>query len=90
MSWQRVGLVVPGAHAHALAEALEAEGAVSTDIADADAGTERESALFGEPGSEAALWPRCRLTALFPEAADASAAVETALAASGAPALEAA
>ena len=39
MGWQRVALAVPGAQAEALAEALEAQGALSTDIADADAQT---------------------------------------------------
>src|SRR2546423_11155146 len=32
--------------------------------------------MFGEPGSQAALWDRCRLTALFPVEADVSAALE--------------
>ena len=70
MAWQRVSLVVPGDHAHALAEALEAAGAISTDLSDADAGTADEHAWFAEPGADEALWPRCRLSALFPEDAD--------------------
>ena len=90
MPLQRVGLVVAGAQAAALADALEAEGALSTEIADADAGTERESAVFAEPGADAAVWPRCRITALFPEELDASAALDAAIAGSGAAALEAA
>ena len=88
MPLQRVGLVVAGGHAQALADALEAQGALSTEITDADAGTERESAVFAEPGAAAAVWPRCRLTALFAEEADASAALEAAMAESGAGALE--
>lgn len=66
MAWQRVAIVVEGARAEPLAQALEEAGAVSTDLADADAGTDQEQAIFGEPGSEIAPWPRCRLTALFP------------------------
>lgn len=79
MPWERVGLVVDGAHAIALAEALEEQGAVSTDVADADAGTPDESAVFGEPGAEPAMWRRCRVTALFAEASDVSAALDAAL-----------
>lgn len=90
MAWQRVGLVVAGSHAQALCDALEAEGALCTDLADADAGTERERAVFGEPGADGGLWPRCRLTALFDASADASAALDAALAAAGTPEVEAA
>ena len=46
MPWQRVGLVVDGDRAEALAEALEDAGAVSTDLSDADAGTPEEHAVF--------------------------------------------
>ena len=63
MAWQRLALVVEGRHAEALCDALEAGGAVSTEISDADAGTAREQALFGEPGADADLWPRCRVSA---------------------------
>lgn len=90
MAWQRLGLVVEGAHGLALAEALQEQGALCVDLADAAAGTPQESALFGEPGAEAAVWPRCRVSALFASGADVSAALGRALAASGADALEAA
>ena len=76
MAWQRVTLIVPGAQADALSEALEAEGAASTDLADADADTAEEREIFAEPGAQAALWERCRLTALFPAEADVSGALE--------------
>ena len=72
----RVTLIVPGAQAEPASDALEAEGAVSTDLADADADTAGERAIFAEPGGEAPLWDRCRLTALFPEETDVSAALE--------------
>jgi ribosomal protein L11 methyltransferase len=87
VAWQRVGLVVEGAHAEALAEALELEGAVSTEISDADAGTPDEAAVFGEPGADAALWPRCRVAALFAADAALDDAVTRALEASGATSL---
>ena len=90
MAWQRVSLAVSGEHAEALAAALEESGAVATDIADADAGTEREQALFAEPGADAGLWARCLVTALFPAEADAGGAVDAALRESGVPTLAAA
>ena len=73
MAWQRVSLVVAGEHAHALVEALEDAGAISTDLSDADAGSTEEHEWFAEPGAEEALWPRCRVTALFPESVDVDA-----------------
>ena len=82
MAWQRVDLVVNGTQAEALAEALEDEGAVSTEISDANADTPMEHAVFGEPGAADALWPQARVRALFPAGADVSAALEAALAAS--------
>jgi ribosomal protein L11 methyltransferase len=33
--------------------------------------------MFAEPGAETSPWPRCRLTALFPEDADVDAALES-------------
>jgi ribosomal protein L11 methyltransferase len=90
MAWQRVGLIVAGEHAEALVEALEGQGAISVDLADADAGTEREQAVFAEPGAEAGLWSRCRVNALFTAASDVAAALDAALAEAGAPSIEAA
>jgi ribosomal protein L11 methyltransferase len=76
MAWQCVTLIVPGHEAELVSDALEAEGAVSTDLADADAQSSAEREIFGEPGAQAGLWERCRLTALFPEEIDVSAALE--------------
>ena len=76
MPYQRVTLIIPGTDAQALSDALEAEGAISTDLADADADTAAEREIFGEPGSGAAFWDRCRLTALFPADTDVSGALE--------------
>lgn len=79
MAWQRVSLIVAGEHAEALAEALEEAGAVSTDIADADAGSAAEQAVFAEPGAQSGLWPRCRVTALFAADANLDAALGNAM-----------
>ena len=90
MAWQRVGLIVAGEHAEALGESLEAHGAISVDLSDADAGTDREDARFGEPGADAVVWRRCRICALFDESMAVSAALDLAIAEAGAPAIEAA
>ena len=84
MAWQRLALVVDGRHAEALSEALEECDALATEISDADAGTSREKAVFGEPGADSALWPRTLVSALFALKADISATLDAALAASGA------
>ena len=83
MGWQRVGLLVEGAHAQVLCDALEEAGALATEISDADAGTGEERALFGEPGADIALWPRCYVGGLFNPSFDVDRALEAALAASG-------
>jgi ribosomal protein L11 methyltransferase len=83
VAWQRIDLVVEGAWAEALAEALGDEGAVSTEISDADAGTPAEHAMFGEPGSEGSTWPRARVRALFGADVEVSRALDAALAATG-------
>jgi ribosomal protein L11 methyltransferase len=83
MPWQRIALVVEGRHAEALGDALEERGALAIEVTDADAGTEAEQAVFGEPGAEEKPWPRACLAALFEETADPHAALSEALAESG-------
>lgn len=59
------------AHAEVLSDAMLELGALSTDIHDAAAGTEREQFLFdeaGEPSGE--IWSASELTALFDADAD--------------------
>ena len=90
MAWQRIALAVEGRFAEALAESFEAQGALACEISDADAGTEREQAVFGEPGADAGLWPRTLVSALFPRDADVSGALDAALAECGVPTLGAA
>jgi ribosomal protein L11 methyltransferase len=88
VAWERVAVVVAGAHAAALGDALEAGGALSVEVADADAGTAAETAVFSEPGGEGGVWPRCRVSALFAAGASVAEALDAALLASGAGVLE--
>ena len=90
MAWLRVDLVVEGAGAEPLADALADAGAISTEISDAEAGTPREDAVYGEPGADANLWPSCRVSALFAADADVGRALDAAMAACGLASLSAA
>ncbi len=65
--WIRIRFVIAGEGAESWSDALLAAGAVSVDASDADADSEAECALFGEPGEPPAppAWPRTRLTVLF-------------------------
>lgn len=64
--WTEIAFVVDGSLAEAWSDALFDAGAVSVHCEDADVETDREHALFGEPGEPATLdaWPRTRVTAL--------------------------
>jgi ribosomal protein L11 methyltransferase len=90
VAWQRVDLVVEGARAEALSDALADAGAISTEISDAGAGTGEEHAVFAEPGADAPSWPRSRVSALFPAGHDLSSALDRALAECGLAHLQAA
>ncbi len=69
--WLSVAFATDAEHAEALSDALLALGALSVGVEDADAGTERETPQFGEPGhSPAPLWAHSRIVALFDKAAD--------------------
>ena len=69
--WLSVAFSADAVHVEALSEALLALGALSVGVEDADAGTERETPQFGEPGSTPApLWDRSRVIALFEKNAD--------------------
>lgn len=70
-------LLCPEDRVEPVSDALEALGALSVSVEDADEGTEAERALFGEPGmpSPAQSWSRSRVVALFsdePAAHDAA------------------
>lgn len=69
-------LMCPQQHVDALSDALDALDALSVSVEDADAQTDAEQALFGEPGMPAPQngWQRSRVIALFAQellAADA-------------------
>jgi len=65
-------LIADAASADALSDALLEAGALSVSIEDADADTDHEQALFGEPGGEPAraAWPHSRLATLLPPDVD--------------------
>lgn len=74
---------LPEALVESVSEALVDElDALSVSVADADAGTEAEQALFGEPGMPAPRegWQRSDLTALFEHEAQATEAATLLLA----------
>ncbi len=64
-----LALIVPEAAVEPVSDALEALDAQSVTVDDADAATDAEQALFGEPGMPppAGGWRRSRVTALFAE-----------------------
>lgn len=72
MPWLSLSIETDCQHAEALADALMDAGALSTSIEDADAGTERETPQFGEPGSVTTPgWERSRVVALLEAGSDA-------------------
>jgi ribosomal protein L11 methyltransferase len=71
-------LMCPEAQVETLSEALDALDALSVSVEDADAQTDAEQALFGEPGMPAPKdgWQRSRVLALFRTHDDAQAALQ--------------
>lgn len=81
MSWLSVSLEVEDRLVEPLGDALLAAGAVSVDVADADAGSPHEQPLFGEPGAKPPWgWPHSRICALLAPEADPAAIVAAACA----------
>jgi len=72
-------LICPEDGVDALSEALQEIGALSVSVEDADAQTQVEQALFGEPGMPAPRqsWNRSRVSALFCSEQSAQAALKT-------------
>ena len=68
-----LNLLCPEARVDVLSEALDALDALSVSVEDADAETEHEQALFGEPGMPPPKdgWQRSRVVALFAQEAAA-------------------
>ncbi|HEX9450976.1 MAG TPA: 50S ribosomal protein L11 methyltransferase [Burkholderiales bacterium] len=84
MAWLAVELMVDAARVSAVSDALVEEGALSIDVADAQAGTERETPIFGEPGQDLEVaFGSNRLIALFSPETDLPAVIERAMAAAG-------
>ncbi|MDP5239143.1 50S ribosomal protein L11 methyltransferase [Uliginosibacterium sp. 31-16] len=82
--WYSVSLKAAAEQAEALSEALMEAGALSVSIEDADAGTERETPQFGEPGSvNERLWDHSVVIALFEKTANIPAALAQAAEAVG-------
>jgi ribosomal protein L11 methyltransferase len=76
--------MVDAAKVSAVSDALIEEGALSIDVADAQAGTERETPIFGEPGQDLEVaFGSNRLIALFAPETDLPAVFERAMAAAG-------
>lgn len=63
-----LNLLCPEERVETVSDALDALEALSVSVEDADAHTDAEQALFGEPGLPAPRegWQRSRITALFP------------------------
>lgn len=68
-----LSLLCPEDRVESLSDALDALDALSVSVEDADAQTEAEQALFGEPGMPPPKdgWQRSRIVALFPTEAAA-------------------
>lgn len=74
-----LSLICPQDQIDALGDALDAVDALSISVEDADAQTDAEHALFGEPGMPVPHegWMRSRVTALFADEAVAQAAAKS-------------
>ena len=86
--WVSAALETDAAHADALSDALLAVGAISVSVEDALAGTELETAQFGEPDGFGnariiPLWNESRVVALFNPSDDLIGRITTAAAAAG-------
>ena len=76
MSFLALRFDVAGGEVECWSDALLEAGALAVDAADAHAGTDDETALFGEPDTPVVAWPVTRLTALFDAGIDALSALE--------------
>ncbi len=63
-----------------LSDRLLEDDVLSVSVEDAFEGTDAEQPIFGEPGSNAGLWDRCRVTVMFASGIDARAALRCAAA----------
>ncbi|MBU6459612.1 MAG: 50S ribosomal protein L11 methyltransferase [Proteobacteria bacterium] len=70
MGYQSVIIRITGEHAEVMSDALLESGALSVEIEDAHAGTQKDEAIFAEPGMLFQIWAASKLNVLFPESAD--------------------
>lgn len=84
MPWLELRCTCDEGVAEVLSDALISHGALSVSVEDADAGSDHERPIFGEPGSSAGqIWRRNRLVALFDAGCDAAAQLAAAAGACG-------
>jgi ribosomal protein L11 methyltransferase len=83
MPWLKIEMQLEAAVAEALSDALLELGAQSVTIEDAWADTPAETARYGEPGFETAVWRDTRLCALVDMQSDAAALTRAAAVAVG-------
>jgi ribosomal protein L11 methyltransferase len=77
--WIAVTFETDNMRVEVLSDAMLQLGALSADIHDAEAGTEREQPIFGEPGDASGeTWPASGVTALFDADADITAIMKAA------------
>ena len=82
--WRAASFNVEGRYVETFGDVLMAIGAVFVDIGDAYAATQREQALFGEPGTIALCsWEISRVSAVFDLVADIPTLLASACAAVG-------
>lgn len=73
MTWLSISFEVAADEVEAVSDALLEAGAVSVDVADADAGSAAEQPVFAEPGAgDARPWRRSTVNALIAQGVDAS------------------
>jgi len=85
MSWVSLSVEVESDQAERLSDSLLEHGALSVEVTDASAGTERETPLFGEGEASQTCWSRNRVRALFDSSANAASAMDEACRVAGVP-----
>ncbi|MBL8515356.1 MAG: 50S ribosomal protein L11 methyltransferase [Betaproteobacteria bacterium] len=75
MSVTAVRFTLARQEAEAFADALMEFNCLSVSVEDAEAGTQNEQPIFGEPGAEPGFWALCDVAAHFPPDEDVAAAL---------------